>query len=53
LAVLIYHLQTTGEQYQEPDLMLYGQKFRKNKVIGLMRQANELGFNLVPLENAA
>jgi transposase len=53
LAVLLYHLQTTGQEYQEPDLKHYDEKVRKNKVIRLLRQAKELGFELVPLENAA
>ena len=30
-----------------------GERVRKNKVIRLMRQAKELGFGLVPLEQAA
>jgi transposase len=53
LAVLIHHLLTTGEQYQEPDPKQYDARVRKNKVIRLMRQAKELGFDLVPLEQAA
>jgi transposase len=53
LAVLIYHLLTTGEEYQEPDPKHYDERVRKNKVIRLIRQARELGFDLVPLEQAA
>jgi transposase len=53
LAVLIYHLQTTGEQYCEPDPKQYDERVRKNKLIRLARQAKELGFDLVPLEQAA
>jgi transposase len=53
LAVLIHHLLTTGEQYREPDPKQYDERVRKNKVIRLMRQAKELGFDLVPLEQAA
>lgn len=53
LAVLIYHLQTTGQQYQEPDRERYDARVYKNKVIRLMRQAKELGFDLVPLEKVA
>lgn len=53
LAVLIYHLLTTGEEYQEPDPKQYDERVRRNKVIRLMRQAKELGFDLVPLEQAA
>jgi transposase len=53
LAVLIHHLLTTGEQYEEPDPKQYDERVRKNKVIRLMRQAKELGFDLVPLQQAA
>lgn len=53
LAVLIHHLLTTAQQYQEPDPKQYDERVRKNKVIRLMRQAKELGFDLVPLEQAA
>jgi transposase len=53
LAVLIYHLLSTGEEYQEPDPKQYDQRVRKNRIIRLMRQAKELGFDLVPLEQAA
>jgi len=53
LAVLIYHLLTTREQYQEPDLKAYDERVRKAKIIRLSRQAKELGFDLVPLEQAA
>ena len=53
LAVLLYHLLTTGEEYQEPDPKQYDQRVRKNKIIRLMRQAKELGFELVPLDQVA
>ncbi|MBI5385676.1 MAG: hypothetical protein HZA90_13440 [Verrucomicrobia bacterium] len=53
LAVLIHHLLTTGEPYQEPDPKQYEERGRKNKIIRLQRQAKELGFDLVPLEQAA
>ena len=53
LAVLIYHLHTTGENYKEPDRRKYDEKVRKYKVMRLTHQAKELGFNLVPLEKAA
>jgi transposase len=53
LAVLIHHLLTTSEKYQEPDLKAYDERVRKAKIIRLMRQAKELGFDLVPLEQAA
>ena len=41
LAVLLYHLVTTGEEYQEPDLKHYDKRVRKNKIIRLQRQAKE------------
>jgi len=53
LAVLLYHLLTSGEEYQEPDPQQYDERVRKNKIIRLLRQAKELGFGLVPLEPAA
>lgn len=53
LAVLLYHLLTTGQEYQEPDRKQYEQRVHKNKVIRLLRQAKELGFDLVPLQPAA
>jgi len=53
LAVLIYHLLTTGEEYQEPDPEQYDKRLRTNKIIRLKRQARQLGFELVPLEEAA
>ena len=53
LAVLIYHLVTTREEYQEPDLKQYDERVRKAKIIRLQRQARELGFDLVPREQAA
>ena len=53
LAVLIYHLVTHQEAYQEPDRQHYDERVHKNKVIRLMRQAKALGFGLVPLEHAA
>ena len=53
LAVLIHHLLTTHQEYQEPDLKVYDERVRKAKIIRLSRQAKELGFDLVPLEQAA
>jgi len=53
LAVLIYHLLTTGQQYREPDTKQYDERVRKNKILRLMRQAKELGFELVALKEVA
>lgn len=53
LAVLIYHLLTRTEEYQEPDPKVYDERVRKARVIRLTRQANQLGFNLVPQPQAA
>lgn len=53
LAVLIYHLVTTRQEYQEQDLKRYDEKLQKTKILRLLKQAKELGFDLVPLQNAA
>jgi transposase len=53
LAVLIYHLLTTGEEYQEPARQPYDERMQKNTLIRLRHQARQLGFDLVPLEEAA
>jgi hypothetical protein len=53
LAVLIYHLVTKGEEYQEPDPKKYEAGVRENKIIRLARQARALGFDLVPAQTAA
>jgi transposase len=53
LAVLIHHLLSTGEAYQEPDPTQYSERVRKSKIIRLQRQAKELGFGLIPLAEAA
>jgi len=53
LAVLIHHILTRGEEYQEPDPKQYDERVRKDKIIRLMRQAKALGFDLVPLEQVA
>ena len=53
LAVLIYHLVTTGEEYHESDPKDYDERVRKNKLIRLQRQAKELGFDLVLREPMA
>lgn len=53
LAVLIYLLLTTGQQYCEPDLKRYDERVHRNKLIRLTRQAKELGYSLVPLDQAA
>jgi len=53
LAVLLYHLLTTAQEYHEPDRKQYDDRLRKNIILRLTRQAKELGFNLVPLEKVA
>ncbi len=53
LAVLIYHLLSRNEAYVEPDHKKYEERVRMAKVIRLMRQAKELGFELVPRQEAA
>jgi transposase len=53
LAVLIYHLLSTQEEYKEPDHKHYDEKVLKNKLIRLQRQAKDLGYSVVPLPSAA
>jgi len=53
LAVLIHHLLTHQQDYVEPDPKQYDERVRMSKVVRLSRQATELGYRLVPLEQAA
>ena len=53
LACLIYHLLKHKEPYVEPDLAAYQQRFERNRVLQLSRQAKTLGFQLVPLQRGA
>ena len=53
LAVLIYHLLSRGQAYVEPDLTQYNERVRIAKVIRLTKEAKKLGFNLVPVAEAA
>ena len=53
MAILIYHLVTTGQQYNEPDVGRYDEMVRKSKITRVKLQAKALGFDLVPLEHAA
>ncbi len=53
LAVLIHHLLSHRQAYVEPDRKEYDERVRKAKIIRLLRQAKELGFDLIPLQQAA
>jgi len=48
LACLIYSLIKHKKPYVEPDLLKYLEKFQKQRVANLARQAQTLGFQLVP-----
>lgn len=50
LACLIYHLLKHKEPYVEPDLAAYQQRFEKNRLVHLSRNAKALGFQLVPIQ---
>jgi hypothetical protein len=52
LAVLIYDLLTNQDGYKEPDMTQYRQRAEKQKIIRLMKQAQELGYQLVPSDQA-
>jgi transposase len=49
LACLIYYLLKHKKPYVEPDLGIYLEKFEKQRVRNLKRQAETLGFQLVPI----
>jgi len=47
LAVLIYHLLKHREDYIDVDQLIYVQKFRKNRIARLRKQAEELGLEII------
>lgn len=53
LACLIYHLLKTKEAYVEPEVGKYLERFQKQRIIALGRQAKTLGFQLVPVQPVA
>ncbi len=48
LACLVYHLIKHKEPYIEPELAGYLQRFEKQRLTNLARQARTLGYQLVP-----
>ena len=53
LAALIYHLLKYGEQYIDVDRVAYEMKVHKIRMHKLKKQAEELGFQLVEIPQAA
>ncbi len=53
LACLIYHLLKHKEPYVEPEMATYLEKFQKQRLQNLARQAKTLGFELVAVEPIA
>lgn len=53
LACLIYHLLKYEEEYIEVDRLIYQHKIRKSRIIRLRKQAQELGFEIIPTQQAA
>lgn len=53
LAVLIYHLMVNREEFVKMDPKKYEERVHKQRVIRLIRDAQKLGFSLVPLQTAA
>jgi transposase len=49
IACLVYYLLKHKKPYVEPDLANYLEKFEKQRVCSLARQAKTLGFQLVPV----
>ena len=50
LACLVYHLIKHKKPYVEPDLAKYLERFEKQRVLNLARQAKTLGFQMVPIK---
>ena len=53
LACLIYHLLKYKEDYIEVDHLVFLEKIRKQRVVRLRKQAQELGMQLTELQQAA
>ena len=49
IACLIYYLLKHKKPYVEPDLANYMERFEKQRISNLVRQAKTLGFQLVPV----
>jgi len=53
LATLVYHLLKYREEYIDVDRVAYEQKFRRQRLSRLRRQAEELGCEIIPKEASA
>jgi transposase len=53
LATIVYHLLKYKEEYIDVDRVVYEEKFRRYRVGRLRRQAEELGFKITEIEQAA
>jgi transposase len=48
LAILIYRMLTSGQNYVDPGQNYYDERYKEKVVKGLARRADQLGFGLVP-----
>jgi len=53
LACLIYHLLKYKEAYIDVDVLIYSQKIQRQRLGRLRKTAEELGYQLLPLQQAA
>lgn len=53
LATLVYHLLKYKEEYIDVDRLVYEEKFRRYRVSRLRRQAEELGYEIAEIKEAA
>ena len=53
LACLIYHLLKYQEQYIDVDTLIYAEKIQRIRLNKLRKTAHELGFELLPIKEAA
>ena len=53
LACLIYHLLRYKEEFVDVDQLVLLEKFRKQRIVRLQKQAKELGLELVEAQLAA
>jgi len=53
MACLIYHLLKYQEQYIDVDTLIYAEKIQRIRLNKLRKTAHELGFELLPIKEAA
>jgi transposase len=53
LATIVYHLLRYKEEYIDVDRLLYEERFRRCRIGRLRKQAEELGFEMVEIKQAA